>query len=291
VPEVWEREMIDFENLTSPVLVAELGANHNGSLQIAKRLIDAAFACGWQFVKLQKRTPDLCVPENQKRVLKETPFGKISYLEYRKKLEFGKKEYNYINAYCKAKPIDWSASIWDLPSLEFLCQYDVPFIKIPSALITNLELVIEAARTRIPVIISTGMSTMEEIDSAVDAILAHANKKPVVMHCNSEYPSNPKDLNLLMIPALKERYDCPIGFSDHTFGLEAVPIAICYGAVVIERHITLDQNMWGTDQKSSLEVHGMSMLKKRVEGIYEMLGDGVKKVTEGEKEMRKKLRG
>ena len=150
--------MIDFRKLTEPYLVAEIGINHNGDLQIAKKLIDATFACGWDCVKFQKKTPEICVPDHQKNVMRETPWGKITYLEYKHKIEFSKKEYDYIDNYCKEKPIHWSASVWDIPSLEFLMKYNVPFIKIPSAKLNEKKLLMEACKTGKTLIVSTGMS-------------------------------------------------------------------------------------------------------------------------------------
>ena len=160
---------IDFNNLKEPYLIAEIGINHNGDLQIAKKLIDAAFACQWDCVKFQKKTPELCVPDHQKNQPKDTLWGQMTYLEYKKKMEFGKEEYDYIDKYCKEKPIDWTASVWDLPSVEFIVKYDVPFIKIPSAKLTEKELLTEAAKSEKPIMLSTGMSTIEEIDRAVEA--------------------------------------------------------------------------------------------------------------------------
>lgn len=281
---------VDFKNLKTPYLIAEIGINHNGDLQIAKKLIDAAFACQWDCVKFQKRDPDLCVPEDQKNVLRETPWGKMTYLEYKKRIEFGEKEYDYIAKYCKEKPIDWTASVWDLPSLRFIAQYDIPFIKIPSAKITDKELLLEACKTGKPLIVSTGMSTLEEIDRAVE-ILEKYHANYVLMHCNSAYPTPKNELNLKCIKTLQKRYKCPIGYSGHEEDLEPTIYAAVLGARIIERHITLDHNMWGTDQASSLEVMGMDILRKRIRDIDSILGDGKKRVTDSEREIRKKLRG
>ncbi len=281
--------MVNFKELDKPYFIGEIGINHNGDTQITKRLIDAAFACQWDCVKFQKRNPDVCVPEHQKGVMRDTPWGRMTYLEYKYKVEFGKDEYDFINKYSKDKPIDWTTSVWDLDSLEFMQQYDVPFLKIPSALITDDELVIETAKTQIPIIISTGMSTIEEVDNAVNIILKEG-VNPVIMHCNSSYPTPKNELNLRVIETLKNRYDCPIGYSGHEEDLEATVIAVSMGAKVIERHITLSHDMWGTDQKSSLEVMGMDMLRKRCMQVNEILGSTEKVVTESEIEIRKKLR-
>lgn len=194
-----------------PYLIAEIGINHNGDLFIAKKLIDAAFACGWDCVKFQKRTPDLCVPENQKYVIKDTPWGRMTYIDYKKMIEFGEYEYDFIDEYCKNKPIQWSASVWDLPSLEFILHYDVPFIKIPSAKITELELIKEACKSKKLIILSTGMSLLFEIDAAVD-ILKSNSKEFVLMHTNSSYPSPSAEINLNVIDTLRERYGCAVGY-------------------------------------------------------------------------------
>ncbi|HHT9112400.1 MAG TPA: N-acetylneuraminate synthase family protein [Candidatus Wunengus sp. YC65] len=272
-------------------MIAEIGLNHNGDMQIAKKLIDAAFATNWDCVKFQKRTPELCVPEHQKNVMRETPWGRMTYLEYRYKVEFEKEQYDYISEYCNSKPIAWTASIWDLKSLEFLIQYNVPFIKIPSAKLTEHEYIIEASKSGKPVILSTGMSTIEEIDTAVNLLEKHARDSYVLMHTNSAYPAPPEELNLRLITFLKERYNCIIGYSGHEYDLEPTVIAASMGASIIERHVTLDHKMWGSDHFASLEVHAMDMLRKRIKDINVFLGDGIKKLTDKELEVRKKLRG
>lgn len=272
-------------------MIAEIGLNHNGDMQIAKKLIDAAFATNWDCVKFQKRTPELCVPEHQKNVMRETPWGKMTYLEYRYKVEFEKEQYDYIDNYCNNKPIAWTASVWDLKSLEFLMQYAVPFIKIPSAKLTELEYITEASKSGKPVILSTGMSTIEEIDMAVSLLEKYSKGNYVLMHTNSAYPAPPEELNLRLITFLKERYNCVIGYSGHEYDLEPTVIAASMGASIIERHVTLDHKMWGSDHFASLEVHAMDMLRKRIKDINIFLGDGIKKLTDKELEVRKKLRG
>ena len=282
---------MDFFKLKEPYFIGEIGINHNGDLQIAKKLIDAIFACNWDCAKFQKRNPDVAVPEKQKSVIRDTPWGRISYIEYKYKVEFGQKEYKYIDKYCKEKPVDWTASVWDIDSLNFLTQFDIPFIKIPSAKITNDELIIESAKTQIPLCISTGMSTVEEIDKAVNLAKKYG-KPPVVMHCNSSYPTPHDEINLNIIPFLAGRYpDCIIGYSGHEKGLEPTVIAIALGAKVIERHITLSHDMWGTDQESSLEVLAMDMLKKRSKDVSAILGSYKKTITKSEIPIRSKLRG
>jgi len=282
-------KVVDFSNLKQPYFIGEIGINHNGDMDITKKLIDAGNACQWDCVKFQKRNPDICVPEKQKGILRDTPWGRMTYLSYKHKVEFGKTEYDMIDKYSKQKPIDWTASVWDLDSLEFIQQYDVPFLKIPSALITDDELVSETAKTKIPVIISTGMSTLEEVDNAVNLIMKEG-LNPVVMHCNSSYPTPKEELNLRVIETLKDRYDTTIGYSGHEEDLEPTVIAVSLGAKVIERHITLSHDMWGTDQKSSLEVIGMDMLRKRCIEVETILGNKNKKVTKSEFDVRKKLR-
>ena len=273
-----------------PYFIGEIGINHNGDLQIAKRLIDAIYACGWDCAKFQKRNPDVCVPEEQKSKIRVTPWGEITYIEYKHKIEFQQAEYEYIDCYCKEKPIDWSASVWDLDSLNFLMNFDIPFIKIGSAMITNLELVEEAAKSKKTIIMSTGMSTIEEIDTAYDLIIKYGTI-PVVMHTNSSYPTPPDELNLNLIPMYKRRYGCLVGYSGHEEDLEPTVIAVALGADIIERHITINHNLWGTDQKASLEVMGMDMLKKRANNVKTILGSDQKYVTPSEIPIRKKLRG
>ena len=283
--------MLDLSKLKEPYFIGEIGINHNGDLQIAKKLIDAIFACNWNCVKFQKRNPDVAVPESQKSLMRDTPWGRIPYIEYKYKVEFGQKEYEYIDKYCKEKPVDWTASVWDIDSLNFLKQFDIPFIKIPSAKITNDELVVEAAKSQIPIVISTGMSTIEEIDNAVNLIKKYG-KIPAIMHCNSSYPTPHKEINLRVINFLCERYsDCIIGYSGHEKDLEPTVLAVALGAKIIERHITLSHEMWGTDQKASLEVLAMDMLKKRAKDINVILGSPEKTVTQSEILMREKLRG
>ncbi len=275
----------------SPVyLIAEIGINHNGDMQIVKRLIDSAFACDWNCVKFQKRVPDLAVPEEQKAVMRDTPWGRMTYLDYKKKIELTKENYDYIAEYCKEKPISWTASPWDIPSLEFLHQYDIPFIKVASATLTNTELLIKACEYKIPIIISTGMSRIDEVDKAVDTLEKYSNGDYILMHTNSAYPSVDRELNLNCIKTLKERYHCLVGYSGHEYDINPTVIAATLGASVIERHITVDHNMWGTDQKSSLEIRGMDYVARRIKAIDGYLGDGMISVTESEIPVRKKLR-
>lgn len=282
--------MLDFSKLTKPYLIAEIGINHNGDIQIAKKLIDATFACSWDCAKFQKRNPEVSTPEHQKNVERDTPWGKMTYLQYKYKIEFEKPEYDYIDRYCKEKPLDWTASIWDFDSLEFLMQYDLPFLKVPSAHNHNKELLIESCKTGLPIVLSTGMSTMEEVDDAVNLLMKHSTQF-AIMHTNSSYPAKNEELNLLMIPKLKERYNCNVGYSGHEYGLDSTTLAVALGAIIIERHITLSHLMWGTDQSSSVEIQGMDKLYKQINAVKAYLGDGEKKIYESELEIRKKLRG
>ena len=272
-------------------VIAEIGINHNGDLDIAKKLIDIAKVAGCDVVKFQKRNPDICVPEHQKSVMRDTPWGKMTYLDYKYKVEFGQNEYDEIDIYCKKRDIQWSASPWDLDSLDFLNHYDIPFIKIPSALITDLELLKATAETNKKVIISTGMSTLEDVEKAVMTIKSvKSNVDFALLHCNSSYPAPIKDLNLKCITTLKERFNCEVGYSGHEFGLTTTIASICLGATIIERHITLDRTMWGTDQMCSVEPQGLIKLVRGIKELKSALGDGVKVVTDTEIPIRKKLR-
>lgn len=274
-----------------PYIIAEIGINHNGDIQIAKKLIDAANACGWDCVKFQKREPETAVPDAQKNVMRDTPWGRISYLEYKKKVEFGRTEYDYIDAYCREKPIAWTASPWDIPSLEFLMEYDLPFIKIASAGNADMELLELACKSGKPLLVSTGMSTLEELDVTVGLLEKYSDGNYILLHTNSAYPTPASELNLRMITTLRDRYHCIVGYSGHEYDLEPTVVAVSLGAKVIERHVTLDHDMWGTDQAASLTVGAMAMMHGRVKDILLMLGDGKKAVTEREAEVRRKLRG
>ena len=282
--------MKKFEDQKKIYTIAEIGINHNGDINLAKKLIDAAYVTGWDCVKFQKRTPDICVPEHQKNIERDTPWGRMTYIDYKHRIEFEKEEYDIIDEYCKSKPIDWTVSVWDNPSLEFINEYQVPFIKIPSAHLTNDSLIEESAKTNKPLIISTGMSTLDEVDKAYGIISKYHNNI-VIMHCNSTYPAPEKELNLSVIKSFIERYNCSIGYSGHEYSVEPTVIAAILGAKFIERHITLDHSMWGTDQKSSLEVDGMDKLIRRLRSLDDIIGDGEKIVSDSEIPVREKLRG
>ena len=271
-------------------IIAEIGINHNGRLETAKKLIDIAAIAGCDAVKFQKRNPDVCVPEHQKSVMRDTPWGQMTYLDYKYKVEFEKREYDIIDEYCKEKNIAWSASPWDLDSLKFLMGYDIPFIKIPSAMITNEELMRASAATGKKIIFSTGMSTMDEIDQAVEW-MNEENTPFSLLHCNSTYPAPLEDLNLSCISVLKDRYQCEVGYSGHEFRLGTTVAAVYLGATILERHITLDRTMWGSDHLASVEPQGLIKLVRGVRELESAYGDGRKRVTEGELPIRKKLRG
>ena len=282
--------MFDLSKIESTYLIGEIGINHNGDIQIAKKLIDAIYACSWDCAKFQKRNPDIAVPEDQKAVMRDTPWGRMKYIEYKYKVEFNKKEYDYIDQYCKEKPLAWAASVWDLDSLEFYMNYNPPFIKIPSAMLTNSELITECSQTGLPMILSTGMSTLIEVDNAVDILKNHASSF-AILHCNSSYPANESELNLSIIPMYMERYECIVGYSGHEYGLEPTIIAVTLGAKIIERHITLDHRMWGTDQAASIEIKAMDDLKKRIEKVKVVIGEPKKEISPSEIPIRKKLSG
>ena len=268
-------------------IIAEIGINHNGDLDITKQLIDIAKVAGCDSVKFQKRNPDVCVPESQKSIMRDTPWGRMTYLDYKYKIEFGKEEYDEIDRYCKERGMRWSASPWDLDSLKFLQRYDIPYIKIPSALLTDDDLLQHCRYSGKRIILSTGMSTVSEIDKAVETI---HNCDYALLHCNSAYPAPNEDLNLNCIKMLKDRYNCEVGYSGHEFGLSTTIASVCLGATIIERHITLDRTMWGTDQMCSVEPQGLIKLVRGIRELEDALGDGVKQVTEKEKIIREKLR-
>jgi N-acetylneuraminate synthase len=271
-------------------IIAEIGINHNGDLDIAKRLIDIAVLSGCDAVKFQKRNPDVCVPEHQKNVMRDTPWGTMTYLEYKYKVEFEKIEYDKIDSYCKEKGIAWSASPWDLDSLNFLNQYNLPFIKLPSAMLTNYPLIEACAKSGKKVILSTGMSTEEEIDIAIETIRKHTDNF-AILHCNSTYPAPLNELSLSTISTLKNKYNCEVGYSGHEFRIGTTVASVYLGATIIERHITLDRTMWGTDHLSSVEPQGLIKLVKGIRELEEAFGEGTIQVTESEKIIRNKLRG
>jgi N-acetylneuraminate synthase len=269
-------------------IIAEIGINHNGDLEIAKQMIDAAVHAGVDAVKFQKRTPEVCTPPEQQKQMRETPWGYITYLEYRYKVEFNEEQYREIDRYCKEKGIPWMVSVWDEPSVDFMEQFDTPAYKIPSASLTDHNLLRYARKTGKPLIISTGMSTMEQIRKAVQVI---GRENLVIMHCTSTYPCEPEELNLRMIETLRREFpEVPIGYSGHEVGLVPSAVAVALGACMVERHLTLDRAMWGSDQAASVEPGGFERLVKYIRVTEAALGDGVKRVYESEMPSLRKLR-
>ncbi len=268
--------------------IGEVGINHNGDLDLAKKIILEAKKAGFSAVKFQKRNPELSTPENMKTKLRETPWGEMTYLDYKFKIEFGKKEYDEISNYCKELEIDWFASCWDVDSLNFILNYEIPVLKVASASITNKNLLESHASTGLPIIMSTGMSTMNEIQKGYDIL---KNNPLAILHTTSTYPCPPEELNLNMIKTLIETYpDNPIGYSGHESGLSTSIAAAVLGAKIIERHITVDRSLWGTDQAASLSPEGMNKLVGSINKIISSLGTGEKKVYESELIIKNKLR-
>ncbi len=269
-------------------IIAEIGINHNGSLENALRLIDGAKYAGCDAVKFQKRTPELCVPKDQWLIERETPWGRMTYIDYRHRVEFSNDEYKIIDAYCKEKNIMWLASCWDELSVDFMEQFNPPFYKAGSASLTDINLLKKKKSTGRPLMISTGMSTIDEIKKAVDII---GTDNLMIAHSTSTYPCKLEELNIKVITTLKEMYpEVPIGYSGHETGLAPTWAAVSLGATFVERHITLDRAMWGTDQAASVEVVGFQRLVENIRDIEVSLGDGVKKLYESELAPRKKLR-
>src|SRR3990167_354788 len=269
-------------------IIAEIGLNANGSIDTAKKLIDMAVDCGCNAVKFQKRDIDTVYTKEFLESQRQSPWG-ITQREQKQGLEFGEKEYDYINHYCKLKGINWFASAWDIKSQEFLKQYDLKYNKIASAMLTNIPFLEKVAEEKRYTFISTGMSTWEDIDKAVE-IFKMQGTPFALLHCMSTYPCNDVDCNLLMIKSLKQRYDCPIGYSGHEKGILQSTLAISLGATIIERHITLDRTSYGSDQAASLERHGLELLVRDCRDVYKMMGDGEKRFDEKEKAIAKKLR-
>ena len=268
-------------------IVAEIGVNHNGNLEIARKMIDAAVHAGVDAVKFQKRTPEVSTPLEQQKQMRETPWGYITYLEYRRKVEFGEAEYREIDRYCKKRDIPWFASVWDEPSVDFLERFHIPAYKIPSAALTDHNLLRRLCKTGKPLILSTGMSTIEQIKVAVDVL---SSEDLIITHATSTYPCDSAELNLRMIGTLRETFPCPIGYSGHEVGLVTSVVAVALGACMVERHLTLDRAMWGSDQSASVEPGGFERLVKYVRVTEAALGDGVKMVYVSEMSSLNKLR-
>jgi N-acetylneuraminate synthase len=268
-------------------VIAEIGINHNGSLEIAKRLIAVAKAIGCDAVKFQKRNPEKCVPADQRDQMRETPWGYISYMEYRHRVELGEDDFRQIDQYCREHNIAWFVSCWDTDSVDFIRAFRTPCIKIPSACLTDRELLEHCRSTAVPLMLSTGMSTLDQIDAAVSIL---GTECLLLAHCTSTYPCMNEELNLRMIPRLRELYPCPVGYSGHEVGLAPSLAAVALGACFLERHITLDRAMWGSDQAASVEPVGMGRLIKDLRTIEAALGDGIKRVYESERKAASRLR-
>jgi len=267
-------------------VIAEIGINHNGDIEIAKKLIAAAMLAGCEAVKFQKRTIEVVYSAGELARPRESPFG-CTNGDLKRGLEFGFDQYRQIDETCRQQNIMWFASCWDEASLNFIEQFNPPCYKIASASLTDDNLLRKHRATGKPLLLSTGMSTIEQIDHAVEVL---GKKNMIIMHCTSTYPSKVSELNLKCIPILKKRYDVPIGYSGHEVGLSTTMVAVDLGACVVERHITLDRAMWGSDQAASVEPQGMWRLVRDIRSNEEAMGDGVKRVFESEKEIIKKLR-
>ncbi|HTV22133.1 MAG TPA: N-acetylneuraminate synthase family protein [Polyangiaceae bacterium] len=269
-------------------VIAEIGINHNGSLEICEKLIEGAVKAGCNAVKFQKRTPELCVPLEQWNVMRDTPWGRMSYIDYKRKIEFGLDEFTQVDRICRRLGVPWFASAWDIPSIEFMELFDPPCYKAASASVTDLELLRAMRRTGRPLILSTGMSTLDEIDAAVSAV---GHDQLLIAHATSTYPCPVEELNLRMINTLAHAYpSCPIGYSGHETGLAPTWAAVALGATFVERHITLDRAMWGTDHAASVELSGLSRLVSQIRDVERAVGDGVKRVYASEEAIKKKLR-
>ncbi|MBU3699447.1 MAG: N-acetylneuraminate synthase [Candidatus Kapabacteria bacterium] len=270
-------------------IIAEIGINHNGSLEIATDMIEGAARAGASCVKFQKRTPELCVPKDQWNIERDTPWGRMTYIDYRYKVEFTEDDYRVIDALCRDLGIAWTVSCWDEEAVAFMeANFDVPFYKAASASLTDLKLLRAMASTGKPLMISTGMSTMDEIDAAAAALNGH---RLMIAHATSAYPCSTDELNLRMINTLMQRFpESLIGYSGHEVGLATTYAAVALGARFVERHITLDRAMWGTDQAASVEIAGLERMVRDIREIERALGDGVKRLYDSELGVRSKLR-
>jgi N-acetylneuraminate synthase len=269
-------------------IIAEIGINHNGDIDLARRLIRVAVACGCDAVKFQKRTPELCVPQSQRSIMRETPWGYITYMEYREKIEFGKDEYQEIDRFCREQGVAWFASCWDEPSVDFISQFDVPCYKIASASLTHDNLLRHTRATGKPLLLSTGMSSLDAIDHAVEVV---GSDNLILLHTVSTYPAKYDELNLRAIATLRDRYQVPVGYSGHETGIASTVAAVALGACVVERHITLDRAMWGSDHAASLEPTGLTRICRDIRLIETSMGTGEKRVMERELPIIARLRG
>ena len=267
-------------------IIAEIGINHNGDIETAKKLIDVSVEAGAQAVKFQKRTVEVVYSTDELLKPRDSIFGKTNG-DLKRGLEFGKKEYDIIDKYCKEKNILWTASCWDQDSLKFIMNYEPKFLKIASASLTDSSLLIEHKNKNLPIILSTGMSTIEQIEKAVNIL---ERKNLILLHCTSSYPCKIEELNLKTISTLIEKFSLLIGYSGHEVGLATTVSAVALGSCVIERHITLDRSMWGSDQSASVESIGFKKLVNNIRATEMALGDGIKIVYQAEKDIIKKLR-
>ena len=270
-------------------IIAEIGINHNGDINIAKKLIDAAVLSGCDAVKFQKRTIDKVYSAEMLASPRVSPWG-TTQREQKEGLEFSEKEYDEIDKYCKEKGIEWFASAWDIDSQKFLQKYNCKFNKVASAMLGNQELLEEIAKEGRYTFISTGMTNYDEIDNVVD-IFKKYNCPFELMHCNSTYPMKNEDANLKLIGKLSERYKCKVGYSGHEKGILVSICAATLGATSIERHITLDKTMYGSDQSASIELDELYTMVKEIREVEKILGNGEKILSDDEMEVRKKLRG
>jgi len=270
-------------------IIAEIGINHNGDLEIAKNLIDIAYRSGCDAVKFQKRSPDLCVPEYQKGMMKDTPWGDMTYLEYKYRIEFGKEEYDEIDRYCKEIDIEWFSSAWDIESQLFLRQYNLKYNKIASPILTHKKLLEMVAEEGKHTFISTGMSTMEQVEKAVK-IFRDFECPFELMHCNSSYPTEDFNSNLNCIKTLREGFDCNVGYSGHEKGIQITLAAVASGVTSVERHITIDKYMYGSDQFASVKPMDLLKMCKIVRIIESAMGDSKKTLREEEKKTLSSLR-
>ena len=275
--------------LKKPFLIGEIGINHNGSISLAKKLINLAVNSGFDAIKFQKRDPDISTPEGQKSILRQTPWGEMTYLDYKKKIEFGSKEFDEIDKFCKKKNIIWFASAWDISSQIFLKKYKCKYNKVASAMLTKIHLLEKIAEEKKLTFISTGMSTMSDISKAIN-IFKKRKCKFILMHCVSTYPCPIENLNLNLITVLKKKFKCEVGYSGHESSVSPSLIAYMLGARYIERHITLDRSMWGTDQAASLSESGMRNLSALLNKAPLVFGDGKKILSKQEKKMLNKFK-
>jgi len=269
-------------------IIAEIGINHNGDIDIAEKLIDGAAKAGCNAVKFQKRTVDTVYTAEELDQKRESPWGTTNR-EQKNGLELSEEGYNKINKYCAVRDIAWLASAWDTESQLFLRQYNLDYNKIASAILTHRELLETVAEEGKKTFISTGMSTLEEIDKAINIFKEY--KCPFeVMHCTSTYPMNVKDANLRTIETLRKRYDCDVGYSGHETGIAVSVAAVALGATSLERHITLDRALYGSDQAASLELEGLNRLVRHIRDVENGLGDGIKRIIKAEESSLAKLR-